>query len=296
MAELGEISKSQIGAAGKYIPITQMTGKQLKQLRAKNIALKAQREHGKARAFGESRLTTKQKAFWGQQQQVANTVHANMQPGKQVTPIGGIMDRPTPGAVKRVQGALKRMNVRRRVVVNAPIPAGSNMQAAAGPLRRDTGMVLTQEFNKPAKAVATHEAAHISPKRRTAFRMWQINQSPKKLAREEARADAMARKHHPKHKFLSGYEEQARLVDMSDAVRRARQGGGRLKGESTRLAAFNSAMGGPKQGLGATFTPAQARSYRGIRRKTGTWSEKGHGEVMHNVRNVAAQRGLESPI
>lgn len=73
-------------------------------------------------------------------------------------------------------------------------------------------MVTGKGMAAGPKWLKTHEQAHLTPKKRTAYRLNQITSNPRKTMREEARADMAAGKYYRKGQGTtgSGYAEAAR--------------------------------------------------------------------------------------
>lgn len=183
--DLTDIIKSQI--AGRYVPITQMTPKQLKHLRRKVTATEGAKAHGGrkpeiggAHAIGEGQESYRQFVH-SETKKLARSQVKN----------------PESGQYKNVADAIQQARPKRKVLVRRSSVVGDNTGAYAAEMplggRRGPAEILVPKEGRGTvdPTVAAHEVAHASTKG-SAWRNYQVTRNPKKSMREEARADSVA--------------------------------------------------------------------------------------------------------
>lgn len=279
LAELGAVAKSMIGHSGKHIPITEMNSRQIAQLRSRVTNSREARRRGKVRTFGRKSITAGTDRMLDdamqQQQQMARTIPGGMpkprytrgvetvEPSSYPAPFSTMIGRAPEGAGDKVRHYRDKAGMKRKVQVTGPQPGMPEIAAAAAqPTSRSTGIVAFGSSTvPPADSHVAHEIGHLSPKRRTLYRMAQITRSPKKHAREEGRADAFAARMAPgsAKRNPTAYEHWGRAQDRSDTTRRSI--GAPLERSDEH---FTLTSGKP-------FSPMQGRQYNMVRRRTGTW-------------------------
>jgi hypothetical protein len=293
LAQLGSVSKSQIGIAGKYVRAVDMTAKQRsRQLRYLQGRRQA-RIHKPAPPPLERRsnLTAKQRLRSEQLNQGA-AVMASRPKGVHGAREGFMMPEGTPEQVAAVRAEAKRQGIRKPISVSrrimGPFGDSSGVKAIAanvGSKRRGGVVIIGGENVNPY--LLTHEMAHLSPKKSSAARLMRMENNPQKFAREEARADAVAIRRHGKipldESGISGtaYEASARSVAHADRGTKALT---RMK-RNTRTAGLAAART-TKQGFPHTFTPRQARTYTDVRRRMGTWEDDAPGGLPTAIRSL----------
>ena len=311
LADLGEINKSQIGLAGKYVSATKLTGKQRAQLRRHLVAQKAKRAR---ETSGEgflprtpleykSNLTAKQRLQSQQLNQGAG-VMATRPHGVHGAQESLFLPAGSDAQVAAVKEQAKRLGIRKPISVSSGISNPFEpVRAVAGNVGSRTrgGFVITNG-EQTSPFLLAHEMSHMSPKKSHAFRLIRISRSPVRLAREEARADAIATRLHGKQKIdqFSGaagtaYESNARAVAQTD--RRA----GRVSRKARN--AYSAGMApsiSQAEGFPTVFTPRQARAYADVRRRMGTWDQPAAAAAatakptgVQNIRQGAKKSGFK---
>ena len=173
--EHGGVSKSFVN--GKWVKAAELSGKQASKIRAGGQYKKARGTTKSDREFKTNNTTVLSEA-------------RKMKPGEQQRSLFNTV---------RHGGFDRRGNTKIDMHDTTPslsFGSGGTIQASAqkfGPKRGGVHMITTNGPGKASPVTLAHEKAHLSPDR-GAYRMKQITRSPKKLMREEARADATADK------------------------------------------------------------------------------------------------------